>query len=50
MARSEYKVGYEIDRNRHLWNHPSPRPPEVVDAELKETEEEVMRLLRGVTE
>ena len=37
MDRSKDKVGYEINFNRH-------------DAELKQAEEEIMRLLREVTE
>jgi type I restriction enzyme M protein len=44
------KVGYEINLNRHYYKYSPPRPLEVIDAELKQAEEEIMRLLREVTE
>ena len=50
MDRSKDKVGYEINFNRHFYKYRPPRPLEVIDAELKEAEEEIMRLLREVTE
>lgn len=44
------KVGYEINFNRHFYKYTPPRPLEEIDAELKRAEEEIMRLLREVTE
>jgi type I restriction enzyme M protein len=50
MDRSKDKVGYEINFNRHFYKFAPPRPLEVIDAELKKAEAEIMRLLRDVTE
>ena len=50
MDRRKDKVGYEINFNRHFYKYTPPRPLEVIDAELKEAEEKIMRLLREVTE
>ena len=50
MDRSKDKVGYEINFNRHFYKYTPPRPLEVIDAELKQAEEEIMRLLREVTD
>lgn len=50
MERSKDKVGYEINFNRHFYKYTPPRALETIDAELKQAEEEIMRLLREVTE
>ncbi len=50
MDRTKDKVGYEINFNRHFYRFTPPRPLAVIDAELKEAEEEILRLLREVTE
>jgi type I restriction enzyme M protein len=50
IDRSKDKVGYEINFNRHFYKYTPPRPLEEIDAELKQAEEEIMRLLREVTE
>lgn len=50
MDRTKDKVGYEINFNRHFYKFTPPRPLAVIDAELKEAEDEIMRLLREVTE
>lgn len=50
MDRSKDKVGYEINFNRHFYQYTPPRPLEEIDADLKKAEEEIMRLLREVTE
>ena len=50
MDRSNDKVGYEINFNRHFYKYTPPRPLEVINAELKQAEEEIIRLLREVTE
>ena len=50
MDRSKDKVGYEINFNRHFYKYTPPRPLEEIDADLKQEEEKIMRLLREVTE
>jgi type I restriction enzyme M protein len=50
MDRSKDKVGYEIIFNRHFYRYNPPRPLEEIDADLKLAEEEILRLLREVTE
>ena len=50
MDRDKDKVGYEINFNRHFYKYTPPRPLEEIDADLKEAEEKIMRLLREVTE
>jgi type I restriction enzyme M protein len=50
MDRSKDKVGYEINFNRHFYKYTPPRPQEEIDGELKQAEEEIMKLLREVTE
>ncbi len=49
MDRSKDKVGYEINFNRHFYKYTPPRPLEAIDADLKQAEEEIMRLLREMT-
>ena len=48
MDRDKDKIGYEINFNRHFYQYTPPRPLDVIDAELKQAEEEIMRLLRGM--
>ena len=48
MDRGKDKVGYEINFNRHFYKYAPARPLEEIDAELKQAEEEIMRLLRAV--
>ncbi|MXX39456.1 MAG: SAM-dependent DNA methyltransferase [Gemmatimonadetes bacterium] len=50
MDRDKDKVGYEINFNRHFYTYTPPRPLEEIDADLKEAEEKIVRLLREVTE
>ena len=49
MDRDKDKVGYEINFNRHFYKYTPPRPLEEIDADLKEAEEKIVRLLREVT-
>lgn len=44
------KVGYEINFNRYFYIYTPPRPLEEIDADLKAAEDEILRLLREVTE
>ena len=48
MDRSKDRIGYEINFNRHFYTYTPPRPLEAIDAELKEAEEAIARLLREV--
>lgn len=50
MDRSKDKIGYEINFNRYFYKYTPSRSLEVIDAELKQAEEEIMRLMREVTE
>jgi type I restriction enzyme M protein len=44
------KVGYEIPLTRHFYKYEPPRPLEEIDAEIRELEEEVLDLLKEVTD
>ncbi len=50
MDRTKDKVGYEINFNRHFYKYTPPRALEEIDAELRKAEDEILRLLREVTE
>ena len=50
MDRSKEKIGFEINFNRHFYKYTPLRPVEVIDAELKQAEEEIVQLLREVAE
>jgi type I restriction enzyme M protein len=50
MDRTKDKVGYEINFNRHFYKFTPPRRLVDIDADLKKAEEEILRLLREVTE
>ena len=50
MDRRKDKIGYEMNFNRYFYQYSPPRPLEDIDAELKQAEEEIMRLLREVME
>jgi type I restriction enzyme M protein len=50
MDRGKDKIGYEINFNRHFYKFTPPRKLTTIDAELKKAEEEILRLLREVTE
>ena len=48
MDRSQDKIGYEINFNRHFYQYMPPRPLGIIDAELNQAEAEIARLLREV--
>ena len=50
MDRDKNRIGYEISFDRHFDRYTPPRPWEENGADLKEAVEEVVRLLREVTE
>jgi type I restriction enzyme M protein len=43
------KVGYEIPLNRHFYRYEPPRPLEVIEADIKRLEKEILDLLKEVT-
>ena len=43
------KVGYEIPLNRHFYQYEPPRPLEVIEADIKALEREILELLADVT-
>lgn len=43
------KIGYEIPLNRHFYRYEPPRELEVIEAEIKSLEGEIIELLREVT-
>ncbi|GGP85716.1 type I restriction-modification system subunit M [Saccharothrix coeruleofusca] len=50
VDHSKTKVGYEIPFTRHFYKYTPPRPLEEIDAELKDLESQIQRLLREVTQ
>ena len=48
MDRTKDKVGYEIKFNQHFNKPKPPRPLEEIDADLRKSEREIMRLFREV--
>jgi type I restriction enzyme M protein len=49
MDRTKDKVGYTINFNRYFFRYIPPRSLDELDSELKDVEEEIMRLLREIT-
>lgn len=49
IDHSKTKVGYEIPLNRHFYRYEPPRPLEVIEADIKLLEGEILDLLREVT-
>jgi type I restriction enzyme M protein len=49
MDHGKDKVGYEINFNRHFYKYTPPRSLDDIDAELKDAEGEILRLLAEVT-
>ena len=49
IDESKTKVGYEIPLNRHFYRYEPPRPLEVIEADIKTLEDEIMRMLAEVT-
>jgi type I restriction enzyme M protein len=44
------KVGYEIPFNRHFYEYQPPRPLEQIEADIKELEQDIVKMLNEVTE
>lgn len=43
------KVGYEIPFNRHFYVFKPPRPLEIIDAELKQTTDRILDMIKGLS-
>jgi type I restriction enzyme M protein len=50
IDHTKTKIGYEIPLTRHFYVYTPPRPLDVIDAEIKQLEQEIQELLREVTE
>ena len=48
MDRDKDRVGYELNFNRHFYKYTAPRPLAAIDAELREAEDKIVRLLGEV--
>jgi type I restriction enzyme M protein len=49
IDESKTRVGYEIPLNRHFYVYEPPRPLEVIEADIKTLEGEILALLKEVT-
>jgi type I restriction enzyme M protein len=49
IDESKTKIGYEIPLNRHFYVYEPPRPLEVIEADIKKLETEILELLAEVT-
>lgn len=49
IDHTKTKVGYEIPLNRHFYRYEPPRPLEVIEADIKTLEAEILALLKDVT-
>jgi type I restriction enzyme M protein len=49
IDESKTKVGYEIPLNRHFYRYEPPRPLEVIEADIKTLEADILQLLKEVT-
>lgn len=49
IDESKTKIGYEIPLNRHFYRYEPPRPLEVIEADIKKLEGEILALLKEVT-
>jgi type I restriction enzyme M protein len=50
VDHAKTKIGYEIPLTRHFYEYVPPRPLEEIDAEIKSLEQEILELLRELTE
>ena len=49
VDHTKAKIGYEIPLTRQFYRYVPPRPLTEIDAEIKALEDEIQRLLVGVT-
>ncbi len=50
IDESKTKIGYEIPFNRHFYTYTPPRPLEEIQADIKAIEQEILTMLREVTQ
>ena len=50
IDESKIKIGYEIPLNRHFYQYEPPRPLDVIEADIKILEREIIELLADVTD
>lgn len=48
IDESKTKIGYEIPLNRHFYRYEPPRPLDVIEADIKALEKDILELLKGV--
>lgn len=49
IDETKTKVGYEIPLNRHFYRYEPPRPLEIIEADIKALEDDIVRLLKEIT-
>ena len=49
IDETKTKVGYEIPLNRHFYQYEPPRPLEIIEADIKTLEREIIKLLADVS-
>ncbi len=49
IDHSKTKVGYEIPLNRHFYRYEPPRPLEIIEADIKALEDDIVKLLKEIT-
>jgi type I restriction enzyme M protein len=50
VDKAKTKVGYEIPLNRHFYIYEPPRPLEDIEKDIKSSEQDIIRMINGVTE
>lgn len=48
IDHSKTKVGYEIPINRHFYVYEPPRPLEEIEADIRDLEDDIIKMLKGV--
>jgi type I restriction enzyme M protein len=49
IDETKTKVGYEIPLNRHFYRYEPPRPLEMIEADIKALEDDIVKLLKEIT-
>ena len=49
IDETKTKVGYEISLNRHFYGYEPPRPLEIIEADIKALEDDIVKLLKEIT-
>ena len=48
IDESKTKIGYEIPLTRHFYKYVPPRPLDEIEADIKEIEKDIIRMINGV--